>query len=272
MGPEGFRRRKETMALKARLKAEEHAKLSDTLKAEYTKGEDGTFTLAVDEVEGFRLENTESLRSTLGKERARADTAEAKLKESLKPFEGLDAAKARDALKRLEAIDAGEPDDKTKRQIESLKAQLADKHRGEIEPLQKQLKDYESEIDALTVDRSLAEAMASVQLLPSASELLIAHVKSKGLVRRVKGPDGRSTVRVFGEDGVEMVTREAGKTGSATVHELVGVELKKRFPALFVESKKSGGGADPDAKRTSNEPTNNLLGVGRLANALASSS
>lgn len=261
------------MALKARLKPEDHAKLSDTLKAEYTKNTEGIFVLAVEEVDGWQLDDVVGLKTALSAERRRADEANAKLKTDLKAFEGLDPAKARDALKQLEAISAGEPDANTKRKIESLTAQLNEKHRGELEPLQKALETYAKEIDALTVDRAIAEAFGKVTLIPGAAQLLTAHIKSNGLVKRVVGTDGKSVVKVFGEDGQEMVTREAGKNGNATVDELVSTHLKKQFSSHYVESSKSGGGADAGSNRGGNlKQDSNVQGASRLANALAAGS
>lgn len=255
------------MALKARLKPEDHAKLSDTLKAEYTKGEDGMFTLAVEEVEGLRLDNTDGLRSTVKAERKRADDAESNLKASQKAFEGLDAAKAREALKRLEAIDAGEPDDKTKAKIASITRQLEEKRTAEVEPLQRQLAEREAEIDALTVDRSIADEIGKVKLIEGGGSLLLSHIKAKGLVRRVKNAEGKSEVRVFGSDGIELMTREAGKTGMASVSELVGSVLRKEIPGLYVVTDKSGsGGGGSQAKGVINDSnTDNLSAAQKIA-------
>lgn len=261
------------MALKARLKPDEHAKLSDTLKAEYTKNAEGIFVLAVEEVDGWQLDDVVGLKTALSAERRRADEANAKLKTDLKAFEGLDPVKAREALKQLEAISAGEPDEKTKRKIDSITAQLIEKHRSELDPLQKALEVKDREIDALTVDRAIAESLGKVTLLPGAAQLLTAHIKANGLVKRVVGSDGKSVVKVFGEDGQEMVTRESGKTGNASVEELVGGHLKKQFSSLYVESSKSGGGADAGSNRGGNhKPDINVQGASRLAVALAAGS
>lgn len=258
------------MALKARLKAEDHAKLSDALKAEYIKNAEEIFVLSVDAVDGWQLDNTENLRKATQSERARADEAERKLKDGLKPFEGLDAVKARDALKRLEAIDAGEPDDKTKAKIASITRQLEEKYTAEITPLKQSLAERETEIDALTIDRAIADELGKVKLIDGGAALLHSHIRTTNLVRRVKGADGKPTVKVYGADGVELMTREAGKTNNASVGELVGTVLRKEFPGLYVVTDKSGsGGASGGSNGGANQDTNtdNLSAAQMIARA-----
>lgn len=255
------------MALKARITADEHGKLNDAIKAEYVKDEaSGMFALSVTEVDGWTLDNPTNLRNAIKAERKRADDAEAKSK----AFEGLDPSKARDALTQIEKLNAGELDDKAKRQIESHKRQLEEKHAAEVAPLKVQLAERDKLIDSLTIDRAIADASGAVQLIEGGRDLLAAQVKSKGMVRRVQGANGQPEVRVFGDDGVECVTKEPGKTGPMTVRELFTSELKRAYPGLYVVSDKSGSGADAGgSKRGTTNKTEGMSTLQELGAALS---
>lgn len=257
------------MALKARLAKDEHGKLAESVRPLYVE-KDGMFFLDVEETDGWRLDNSDLLRKALGTERKRADDNEAVARELKKQFEGLDAAKARDALERLKEIDAGDLEGATKRKLKSLEDQLTAKYAAEIDPLRKSLTDREAEIDALTVDREIGDALGKLQLIDGGRELLASHVKTRGVVRRVRGSDGKSVVRVFGDDGNELVTREQGKSGPMSVTELMSTILRKQFPGVYVASKQSGSGAQGSSGGEGNGNTN-LSGTALIEQGFKSS-
>jgi hypothetical protein len=63
-------------------------------------GKDGKFFLNVTPVDGFELDNVHGLKTALGAER----NTVAQLKDTVKPFEGLDAGTARSAIESLSAF------------------------------------------------------------------------------------------------------------------------------------------------------------------------
>ncbi len=251
--------------LEAELSQDEHAKLPEALRAEYTKSDDGRFRLAVREVNGWKLDNTTALRSALERERASVE----EFKSKLRAFDGIDASKARDAQKKLEALESGEPDEKTKTKIDSIRKQLEEKHASELAPLKGLLASRETEIDALTVDTAIAKALGEVKLIEGGAALLHSHIRKNGLVRRIRGDDGVSAVKVFGSDGIELVTRESGKSGSMPVAELVGVVMRKEFPGVFIATDRKGGGTttSPNGNKVENNSPEGLIAETRLANA-----
>ncbi|MBN2312360.1 MAG: hypothetical protein JXM79_00430, partial [Sedimentisphaerales bacterium] len=103
------------MALAAIIKDEAYNGLSNDLKKEYVKQDDGTYRLDVTPVGDFALENVKGLKTALSSERTAREAAETKLKS----FDGLDGAKARDALKKVEEMTNWKPEDKVKEQIEA---------------------------------------------------------------------------------------------------------------------------------------------------------
>lgn len=222
--------------LKAILTSEDFGKLSDPLKAEYKKQEDGTYLLDVESVSGFALENIQGLKTVI--QDRKNDLAAAK--ERLKAFEGLEPEAARAAIKYKAELEGISADEKVKKQIDGLKAQLQAKHEEEIRRVNDQLTGYKKSVTDLLVGREVMEALAKHEGKPK----LLEHV-----VR------GRSEV-VYDEKGVPsivvvdpvkrlpMVSMRPGNTGNMTVEELV--ESMKKDPdyqPAFGGSGRSGGGS-----------------------------
>jgi hypothetical protein len=120
--------------------------LPKDIQAHYEKTEDGKFRLAVNEHEGWALENIAGLRTTLQDQKTRHDKAQA----SLKAFEGLDATKAREALALIESGKL-KGDDAINAIKKELEAKLAEKD-GVIQK-------YQGEIRGGKLNSALGEAM-----------------------------------------------------------------------------------------------------------------
>ncbi|MEN6306672.1 MAG: hypothetical protein ABFD91_02860 [Anaerohalosphaeraceae bacterium] len=222
--------------LLALLNQEAFDKLSEPLKKEYKKQDDGSYLLDVGPVNDFVLENVKGLKSALSSERSLRE----KLEGSLKAFDGLDSAKAREALKKIEDLAKGGTDDKTKEQIEALKKQLTEKHTGELSQRDDSINKLTKQLEKLLVEAAAVKAIAENK---GNVELLLPHVRNT--TRMKKLDNGDYTVEIVDDKGNARITNKTGSTDPMTISELVS-ELKgnKTFAPAFSGSGASGSGAD----------------------------
>lgn len=196
------------MALKKKLTKEEHAKLSDHIKAEYI--EDG---------DGFRLdidgdEDTGALK--------RAKDREAQLRREAE-------TKLREAQEQLDAL--GNDDARKKGDIQTLEKSWQKK-------LEDQKAEYEGKLGKLTshtktqlVD-NVAQQIASK--ISNAPALLLPHIKA------------RLAADFEGDAPITRILDKDGKPSAMTVEELSAEFVaNKDFSAIITASKASGGAGKP---------------------------
>lgn len=196
------------MALKKKLTKEEHAKLSDALKAEYIEDGDG-FRLDVD-----GDEDTGALK--------RAKDREAQLRK--------DAEKeAKELRERLESI---EGDDARK------KGDIATLEKSWQSKLEKQREEYEAKVSKLTAHttKTLVDNVASqlAHKISNAPALIMPHIKS------------RLMADFEGDTPVTRVLDKDGKPSALTIDELANEFVaNKDFSVIITASKASGGAGKP---------------------------
>ena len=196
------------MALKKKLTKEEHAKLSDALKAEYIEDGDG-FRLDVD-----GDEDTGALK--------RAKDREAQLRK--------DAEKeAKELRERLESI---EGDDARK------KGDIATLEKSWQSKLEKQREEYEAKVSKLTshTTKTLVDNVASqlAHKISNAPAIIMPHIKS------------RLIADFEGDTPVTRVLDKDGKPSALTIDELANEFVaNKDFSAINTASKASGGAGKP---------------------------
>lgn len=196
----------------------------------------GKFILSVDAADGFALENVEGLKSSLGKERTRAETAENKIKK----FGDLDPDAARAALekvKEFEGIDPKKEADKLAQvKIDAAVKQMGDKHATEIETERKKSSGYREQVQKLLIDNV---AITALEGKKGDVELLLPHVKSQ--VRLKENDDGSFAVEVIDKDGNPKIGDSQGKP--MTVDQLVEEMSKsEKFGRAFEGANQNGGG------------------------------
>lgn len=170
----------------------------------YTAGEDGKFTLAVEPVGGWALEDVEGLKSALGKERGEND----RLKKQITKFGDIDVDRAREALSHYEQfkdIDPKKEADKiAQAKVEALQKQLLDKHAQEVAGKDERIGNLYKQVEYLLVDQvataAIAEAKGSV-------ELLLPHVRQ---FTRVKEAEGKFSVEIVDREGNPRISNAKG--------------------------------------------------------------
>ena len=226
------------MALKAKLSADDHKKLSGALQGEYVAQADGSFLLVVEAVDGIKLENVDALASTMRTERDGHKEAR-RLLEAFKQGDGyIDPVKAREALQKVDEIKSWKPDDKVREQLAAMKAEHDARLTTEIKTRDDRNAFLQREIDKSYVEKAALSALAAHGITETA-ELLMPHVTR--YLRAVE-ENGTFVTRVVDENGNP---RTSGKTG--TMHmdpvEFVGSlkNDKKSKPAFPAETKPGSG-------------------------------
>lgn len=226
------------MALKAIINTLEEA--PEGVRDQYQAGSDGKFVLAVEAVDGFALEHVTGLKTALGKERTRAETAE----RNLTRFADLDPDTARTALARvleLEAIDPSKEADKmASAKVEAATKSLTTKFTTEIAARDDKLGKLGGLVDNLARRQAAIAAIAEAK---GSVDLLLPHVL--GATKAEIGDDG-VTVKVF-KDGIEAVNNQGAPMSIAElVAEMRGSDT---FARAFEGANHSGSG-----KQTDNPP------------------
>jgi hypothetical protein len=233
------------MALKSIVTAEEHAKLADPLKAEYTQVAEGDhkgkFMLTVEPISGFALEDVTGLKQTVSNLRTEVDTTNRKLK----GFEGLDPAAVRKQLSEYDKmVKDGPPEERAKAIAAAREAELVTKHQRELEQREAALATERSFTDELLIVASATEAITQHK---GNVELLMPHVMRHAKVIREEGKKPRAAI-IDAKTGNERITTKSGSTDPMSVAELVA-EMKNltSFAPAFGSGMSGSGAGNPNA-------------------------
>lgn len=211
------------MALKARLSKEDHAKLSDVLKAEY-KADGAGFILDVTEDGTLSLHDSSTLSKALEMERG----LKAALEKELAPFKGMDAEAAKEALRNKEVFRGG-ADDRLKAVEDKYKAELA------------AAKDaHKKDADGFTGFVRKQRTAAAIAEAKGNADLLLPHVMPHV---GVTAKDGDFDVFIVDEKGVPRITKTPGASGNMSLTEyLASMRADEKYKAAFYSEQKSGNG------------------------------
>ena len=225
--------------LKPFVSEEQFKALPAHFQAEYAKGQDGRYVLAVEQVDGWALENVQGLRSALSSERTTAAT----LKQQIEAFKDLDPVAARAALQKLAElgdISKLKGEDKVNAQIAAVKGELETKLRTETESRDGRIKHLTAEINRMLVESAARSALQTAGVTDSI-DLLLPHVMSS--LRAVE-ENNRFVTRVVDQAGNVRITGQSGKTDPMDATEFVGLMRDdKRFKVAFPAPTKGGTGA-----------------------------
>lgn len=254
------------MAIKAKVTAEEHSKLSQALQGEYTKQTDGSFVLAVESVDGFALENITGLKGALSSER----TTAAQLKAQIEAFKDIDPTKAREAMQRLAElgdVTKLKGEDKVNAMIAQVKAELE----GKIQTQTKTFSEREGllmrELNRFGLEAAARDALKQFGVTETA-ELLMPHVmRSLRLIEK----GGKFVAAVVDEHGNERITAKTGDTSPMGVVEYVeSMRQNPVYKSAFPAQQKAGSGSQPVAPSNGGGGTEKLSGTRMLEQALGS--
>lgn len=235
------------MALAAMIAASAHAELADPIKGEYRAPTEAEIAanpalkdhmlLDVQPVQGFGLDNVEMLRTTLGREKGRADKAEraAAAFGDLKPEE---ITAKLEKLGELEALDpAKEADKLAAAKVEAAKREMAAQHEASVKAKDEKINKYRGALDN-TLRRE--QAIKAITEAGGSAEALLPHVLNH--LKFNETDDGKFAIQVVDSDGNPRIGDAAGNPMSLT--QLVDeFKTKDSFAPLFQASGASGGGA-----------------------------
>lgn len=215
------------------------------LKAHYTKGEDGKFYLAVEESNGWALENVGGLRRALMESREERRKMEARL-EDYKDID--DVATARDALQKLRAGELKTPAD-----VEGYKKSLEVKFAKDLSAAAERALAYEAQLKDLRFGTVARDAITKAK---GKASLLLPIIE-----RRVKweaDSNGQLALRVIGDDGKVQLSQQPGSAEPMGLDEYVQ-NLRKNpdFAPAFEPTAPAGSGST-HASGGSNGRTNDL--------------
>jgi len=226
------------MALAAIIKEEAYKVLSDPIKAEYKKQDNGTYLLDVTPIDDFALENVKGLKSALASERTQREAAEAKVR----GFADLDPAKAREALRKIEEMATWTPEQKVKEQIEAIKTQLTEKHKTEFDKTQQQLLRRNAILQKVMIDGEAIKAIIEQGALKDSADILLYPVREATRMRETESGD--FVVEVVGADGNVRLSPATGSTAPMTISELIAeMKAKDKYAPLFAGTGATGSGA-----------------------------
>jgi hypothetical protein len=234
------------MALAALLSSSAASALSADLQKEYRAPTDAevaanpalkdNMILDVTTSAGYGLDNVEALKSNLGREKARADSAESTVSAfgDLKPD---DVKNKLEKLSSLEKLDPTKEADKIAEQkFEAMKADLLSQHENEKKPLKERADKLFSELDNA---KRIQAATAAIVDAGGQPDVLLPHVL--GSTKFVE-KDGKFDVLVVDKEGNPRIGDAAGSHMSLT--QLVDeFKTKDAFAPLFAASGATGGGA-----------------------------
>jgi len=219
------------MAFKAVYDSEQE--IPEELRPHFGKGEDSKLRPEIEAVGGWALEDVAGLKSALGKQTDRADTAET----ILKKFEGLDPAGARDALKKVAEMANFKPEEKIAEGIKVREQQLVERHGEDLRRLQTVNDKLAEQVRTLLVDNLATQAIISEGGDP---EVLTPHVKAR--IRLDRQEDGTFKRVVLDASGNPGIADAQGNPLEVrhVIHEL---KTKPNFAPAFKGSGNSGSGS-----------------------------
>ena len=192
--------------------------------------------LDVTPTNGMGLDNVDALRTTLSKEKGRADRAE----QSAAAFGDLKADDVKARLEKLTELESLDPEKEAdaiaQRKVDAAKAQMSEAHAAEVDQLKKVGSGYRSQLEDVLITDA---ARAAIVEAGGSSEALLPHIQSS--IKLVE-KDGRFEKQVVDAEGNPRIGDSQG--GPMTVSQLVEeFKGKEAFAPLFVASGNSGGGA-----------------------------
>jgi len=238
------------MALKAVLESLDG--VSDAIKTEYKKADNGKFVLDVIPVEGLGLENAAGLKTALSAERKSVG----ELKTQLKVFEGIDVEAAKKALefqaelggldlsehkKATEALKVKEQQLQTK--FENDRKKDKEKFDTDLAAERKRAGAYEGQLKNILVTSVANRAIADAGGKPA---LLIPIIEK--YARATPRDSGEYAVQVYDDQGQVRLSNKSGSTDPMTVPEFVDfLKSSKDYESAFAASGSSGGGTSGGA-------------------------
>ena len=246
------------MALKATINATEFSGMAADMQSHYAAQEGGDYLLAVDATSGFELANTANLKNTLVKERARADKAEAGIKDFSVQFDGIDPKTAREALQKVSEMGDWDPEKKLAEAKSQFEKQMTEKYEGERGQL---VKKHDFELGNLNTKFEAARTQLSKALITSAAKTAITEANGsvdllspiiERHVRMVEKEDGQFRAEVVGPDGVARLSPKSGSMEPMTIEELVSeFRGNDKYGRAFDASGSTGAGGPGSSVHTS---------------------
>ena len=238
--------------LRAKLTADEHAKLAEPIKEFYAAGDDGDYILDTD-LRG----DVSRLSGALEKERKEGKATKTRLEELAAKYKDIDPEKYNEAVEKLAALE-GEKG-KNANEWESQRQQMVDKHNKELEAVRGTITGKDTEIGELT--RRLhdnffaATANEAIGAEKGVPQLLLPHLRQ--FVKITEDPETK-------ELGYEVVDQKGdrrvdGKGVPLTMRGLLS-ELKTSdvFGRAFEGSGASGSGT-PGNRQSQNISGRNIV-------------
>lgn len=182
--------------------------------------------------EGWAIEDITALKGAITTERSTRKELERKIKD----FEGIeDPASAREALEAMQAgrLKSSKEIEEWKKSAEAKFAQDAAKIRAQSDGLTKQLRE-------LLVDRAAMQAIVEAGGNP---KLLLPIVR--GAAKSEMTENGTFSVSLIGDDGKELMTRQAGSSAPMQFSEYVNtLRENPDYKSAFAGSGVGGSGAN----------------------------
>lgn len=216
--------------LKARINA--LTDVEEGLRGLYVEA-NGKFVLNVEPVDGFTLEDTTGLKSSLSKERESAREALAKLAE----FGEMSPREARDALIKIKDASSWSSDTKVAEKMEALKKQLTEAHAQELKSLNTKTQSLTKQLEGALIDSVGAQACVKHKGDPF---FLMDKIKAEARIR--ENPNGEYVVEVL--DAQKNPRIKDGQGNLMTIEDLVGeMATRESYARAFEGANASGGGS-----------------------------
>lgn len=231
----GEPRETDTMALRPILNADEHAALSEAVRGEYHRADDGKYVLDVAKENGYELTQPERLLNSVQATRAERDELDRKLREMQSRIGDDDLDELRQARERLRTMLAdGDPDEKAAERLRErerlLSEQFAEKeaaikrqHQEAIAEREARTQELEQRLDETVFENEATRAIREVD--PEATiRFLLPELR--GMTRTVRDQDGRRRIEVLDSNGTVRYESVDGDAQPMGLRSLVS-ELRK---------------------------------------------
>ena len=252
------------MALKALMDSLDG--ISEDLKKEYTKLENGKYLLQVETIDGYALEDVTGLKSAYSKEQEARRGFESRLK----AFGDLDVDVANNAIAKYKEMENWTPEEKVKEQIEMRVNGITEKYQKEATEYTKYIQTLETSVQNHLVDNAIMTAFAEHNVKsPKAFKPFV-----KTNIKVEKDDNGQLKAYILDDKGLNRISQKQGVTDHMDIMEYVGLLKEDADCATFYEgsgvsgsgAKGGASGGDPskvtqfDEKMTVNEKYNAAYG------------
>lgn len=224
---------------------EDISSVDESVRGFYKESEYG-YVLDVAPKNGFALENVEGLKSALGKERAKAQTYESKLK-GFSELGDLDASTIQEKLERLNQLEQLDPtkeaDKIAEAKLKSFQEQMASKHQKELGSIQSSAEKYKAQLKNLLIDDAAKSAILSAGGNEKTVAYMLPHLKAKLSLQETE--NGFMT-QVVDQQGNPQIGDSSGNP--MTINQLVeSMKQEELWAGAFPGRNKNGGGRPSDA-------------------------